>query len=126
MSAYPRPRNAYGDATRALGTPRSVEYNVFSQVTGQLSRAVGDDRPFADLATALHENMRLWIAVAADVADDGNGLTPQLRAQLLSLANFTRGHSRKVLRSEADPKILIEINTAIMRGLRGEPKRMGE
>lgn len=125
MSANARPTNGYGDATRALGTPRSVEYQVFSQVTGQLSRATAPNRPFTDLASALHDNIQLWTTLAADLAGDDNGLTPKLRGQLLSLAQFTRAHSSKVLRREADAGVLIEINTAIMRGLRGEPTQTG-
>lgn len=120
MSAHALTQNAYGDATRATGTPRSVEYQVFSQVTGRLNRARSEGRPFAELATALHDNLRLWTVIAADVASPGNALPAETRARLVHLAQFVRLHSQKVLREEADPGILIEINTAIMRGLRGE------
>ena len=34
MSAHALTQNAYGDATRAMGSPRNVEYQVFSQITG--------------------------------------------------------------------------------------------
>jgi flagellar protein FlaF len=119
MSAPALMQNAYGDATRATGTPRGVEYQVFSQITGQLSRAIRPGQPFRELAMALHENMRLWTVIAADVTNIKNGLPVALRAGLADLSKFTRSHTQKVLRKEADAAVLIEINTAVMRGLRG-------
>ncbi len=119
MSAHALTQNAYGQATRATGTPRSVEYQVFSQITGRLNRASGDDRPFSELVAALHDNLRLWTVIVADVTSPDNALPAELRARLASLAKFVHSHSHKVLRREADPGILIEINTAVMRGLRG-------
>ena len=120
MSANALTQNAYGDATRAMGTPRNVEYQVFSQITGQLNRASAEGRPFSDLAMALHENLRLWTIIATDVTSAENGLPVPLRGQLADLSKFTRSHTQKVLRREADAAILIEINTAVMRGLRGQ------
>ncbi len=120
MSAHALTQNAYGDATRATGTPRNVEYQVFSQITGQLNRASAEGRPFGELAMALHENLRLWTIIVADVTSAENGLPVPLRAQLADLSKFTRSHTQKVLRQEADAAILIEINTAVMRGLRGQ------
>jgi len=111
---------AYHAATRATGTPRDIEYQVFSRVTGALSRAVREDRPFAEIAAALTENLELWTTLAADLARHGNDLPPELRRQLLGLAAFTRDHTHKALRREADPGVLVEINTAVMRGLRGQ------
>jgi flagellar protein FlaF len=120
MSAHALTQNAYGDATRATGTPRNVEYQVFSQITGRLNRAIRGHCPFGELAMALHENLRLWTIIATDVTRTENGLPLQLRSQLADLSKFTRSHTQKVLRKEADASILIEINTAIMRGLRGQ------
>ena len=120
MSAHALTQNAYGDATRAMGTPRSVEYQVFSQITGQLNRASQAGRPFSELAMALHENLRLWTVIATDVVGDENGLPLPLRGQLAGLSKFTRSHTQKVLRKEAEVGVLIEINTAVMRGLRGQ------
>ena len=108
----------YAAATRTTGVPRDIEYHAFSRVTGKLTRAVEDDLPFADLAAALHENMTLWRAIALDIADKSNGLTDQLRAQIFYLFEFTLAHTPKVLKGTADAKALIEINTAIMNGLR--------
>ncbi len=55
--------------------------------------------------------------MAADVADNLNSLPAPLRAQIFYLAEFTEQHSTKVLNGKADSDVLVEINTAILRGL---------
>ncbi|MEM9147086.1 MAG: flagellar biosynthesis regulator FlaF [Pseudomonadota bacterium] len=110
----------YGDATRATGMPRDVEYRVFSQVTGRLSQALRDDAPFSELAAALHDNARLWTVLSVDLARPENELPEALRAQLISLGIFMRRHTDQVLRGEAEAGVIVDINTAIMRGLRGQ------
>ena len=52
--------------------------------------------------------------------EDGNGLPIELRAQIISLAEFVRRHSLAVLGGRASVSALIDINTAIMKGLRGD------
>jgi len=71
----------------------------------------------ARTAEAVDLNRRLWNLLAVDVLSDENLLPEETRASILSLNEFTRTHSRKVLREEADVRPLIEINAAIMRGL---------
>lgn len=105
----------YSNAT-ALRSPRDIEYAAFARITARLTSA--QDGEFAKLAEALHENRKLWDVLAADVASDDNELTPQLRAQLFYLAEFSRQHGSKVLQGQATASALIDINTAIMRGLR--------
>lgn len=126
MSVHAPAQNAYSNATRVTGSPRNLEYQVFSQVTGQLNRALRTGRPFSELAEALHENQRLWTVIALDVVQTGNTLPLSLRGQLASLAKFVRQHTVMVLRRDAEADVLIDINTAIMRGLRGQlpPERV--
>jgi flagellar protein FlaF len=50
---------------------------------------------------------------------DGNALPVELRAQLISLAEWVRRHSHAVLSGHDGVAPLIDINTSIMRGLRG-------
>jgi flagellar biosynthesis activator protein FlaF len=114
-------RAAYaGSATRS---PRDTEYAVFAQVTRRL-KAVdeADKRLFPALAQAVMDNQKLWGVLAEDLLEDGNQLPLALRAQLLSLAEFVRRQSLAVLGGRASVAALIDINTAIMRGLRGEPE----
>lgn len=71
----------------------------------------------AQTAEAVDLNRRLWSLLAVDVLSDDNLLPEPTRASILSLNEFTRAHSRKVLNGEAEIRPLIEINAAIMRGL---------
>lgn len=121
MNAAQRANAAYGDARGAQKSPRQVEYQAFARITKALSGAAGAPEEFPRLAKALHDNLRLWTIVAADVAGDTNGLPDGLRAQLFYLAEFTRAHTGKVLKGEARAEALIEINTAVMKGLRPTP-----
>ncbi|MEM6972334.1 MAG: flagellar biosynthesis regulator FlaF [Pseudomonadota bacterium] len=109
---------AYGVAREATATPRAIEYDAFSRVTGGLTAASSAD-DYARLASALHDNLRLWTTLAADLAGDGNAYPAALRGQLISLARFVQRHSQAVLAQKATVAPLIEINTAVMRGLRG-------
>lgn len=112
--AYARP----GSPSR---TARGVEYDLLARMTRQLNTAwEARKEKFPQLAEALHDNLRLWSVFARDVADDGNGLPQKLRAQLYYLYRFTEQHSRKVLKGEASIEVLVDINTAVMRGLRGD------
>lgn len=104
-----------------MRTPRAQEYDLLARCTQKLSMAwMRRKEDFPMLATALTENLRLWSALAADVAEKGNGLPPPLRAQLFYLYEFTAGHTRSVLDGRASVEVLIDINTAVMRGLRGD------
>ncbi|MEM7178344.1 MAG: flagellar biosynthesis regulator FlaF [Pseudomonadota bacterium] len=118
MDPASRASSVYGNAQNSLKTPRQVEYLAFAKVTTSLRQAADlDEGGFPRLAEALHDNMRLWNLVAIDVAGEGNGLPDQLRAQLFYLAEFTREHTRKVLRRDENAQPLIDVNLAIMKGL---------
>lgn len=120
MNAIELARQAYAPSPQTLRTPRSIEAQLFSEITHRLTNAAED---YPSLVAAVHENRQMWTTLAIDVADPGNALPQSLRAQIYYLAEFTDQHSRKFLRGEADVSALIEINTAIMRGLRGEGGR---
>jgi flagellar protein FlaF len=98
-----------------------MEYELLARATKALTQAwTGRKQDFPGLATALNENLRLWSTLAADVAEPANGLPAALRAQLFYLYQFTAEHSRAVLADGNSVEVLIDINTAVMRGLRGE------
>jgi flagellar protein FlaF len=104
--------------TRSL---RSVEYDLLAQVTRRLRSAwVNRDADFPGLVRALADNQKLWAALAADVALPGNSLPATLRARLFYLYEFTAHHSRAILDGKGSVEVLADINTAVMRGLRGE------
>lgn len=117
-------RAAYASPSAATRSLRSIEYDAFARVTHQMKHATDlQSAGFPALAQALHDNRTLWVTLAADVAEPSNGLPVTLRAQIYYLAEFTGLHSGKVLSGLADAAVLIEINTAMMRGLRREEDR---
>lgn len=112
---------AYARPEAPQRNPRAVEYDLLARATKKLSEASRAGQPaFAELLSALDFNLRLWSTLAADVAEPGNALPPQLRAQLFYLYEFTAQHSRAVRERRASADVLIDINTAVMRGLRGQ------
>ena len=118
MNATEQARQAYAPASFPLRTGRSAELQVFTISTARLRAAAdGGAVNFPRLAKAIHENRQLWIRLAADVADENNALSQDLRAQIFYLAEFTNIHSSRVLRGVARVDALIDINTAVMRGL---------
>ncbi len=118
MNATLLAQSAYGNADQAVRTPRDIEYEAFARATRRLKHASENKDDFPELARAVHDNRALWSILAHDVSRESNGLPLNVRTQIYKLAQFTRRHSRNVLRREATVEILIEINTAIMRGLR--------
>jgi flagellar protein FlaF len=127
-----RTPDAYRRAGDATLTPRQAEYRVVARATHRLSDAA---QAYADRATgaharlleALHDNLRLWLAFAADLADERNGLPDDLRAQLLSLAVFVERETARVVREDGGlaeaAAAFVDINTAVMKGLRGQTER---
>ncbi|QLQ20265.1 MAG: flagellar biosynthesis regulator FlaF [Exiguobacterium profundum] len=113
-------RTAYARPEAPARTPRTLEYDLLARATQRLTQAWRQRRQdFPGLAQALAENQQLWSALAADVTG-GNGLPAALRAKLFYLYEFTAQHSRQVLDGNAESEVLVDINTAVMRGLRGD------
>jgi flagellar protein FlaF len=117
-------QSAYAPASPATHTPRDVEYHAFAYVTGLLAAArdVAEGTPggVARVAEAMFENVRLWMALASDAASEGNQLPDDLRARVIGLANFSRTHMTRVLAGGATVDALIDVNMAVMKGLRGQ------
>ena len=117
MNALNLARNAYASPTAPIRTDRGNEYDAFTQVTHKL-RCLNPRKEHIAFVNALHENRKLWTLLAIDVADKGNQLPQSLRAQIFYLAEFTDHHTSRVLSGKSDPTALVDINTAIMAGLR--------
>jgi len=120
MNAVDMARNAYARPEAPVRSLRSIEYDLFARVTQRLTSAwARHTTDFPALASALDDNNRLWTTLAADVSETDNGLPGPLRAQLFYLYEFAADHSRRVLAGGASVDALVDINTAVMRGLRG-------
>ena len=118
MNIIDQAQQAYSPKTPVLRTDRSVEHQLFTEVTNRLRTAAAAlPSGFPAFAEAVQANRAVWTHLATQVAEDENALSKDLRARIFYLAEFTTFHSRKVLKGEADIAPLLEINTAMMRGL---------
>ena len=118
MNATQQAQRAYAPVNSPVLTGRATELRLFSQTTARLKAAMTSGI-FAEIAEALFQNRRVWTHLAAEVADTSNSLPATLRAQIFYLAEFTEHHTRIILKGEADVSALVDINTAVMRGLSG-------
>ncbi|MDB5659318.1 MAG: flaF [Cypionkella sp.] len=114
-------RSVYARPDAPQKNPRSLEYDLLARITKRLTQAAAARRDnYPGLIAALDENLQLWSTLAADVAETRNGLPAKLRAQLFYLFEFTNLHSRAIREDKASVEVLVDINTAVMRGLRGD------
>ncbi|MHA3914345.1 flagellar biosynthesis regulator FlaF [Halovulum sp. GXIMD14793] len=119
MNASALAQNAYSGATRIAPTSLDTEYRAFAEITRDLAAYAGSNAPdFPRLAAALHRNQLLWGILADDVTLGSNPLPEKVRAQIVYLAEFTMLHSRRVLAGDGQVDALVDINTAVMTGLR--------
>ncbi|MEM0947068.1 MAG: flagellar biosynthesis regulator FlaF [Pseudomonadota bacterium] len=119
MNALELARTAYTSPASPTRTERGAEYETIARVTGELRQATQDrQRNFKRFVAALHRNRRLWTILAANVADKDNALPRELRAKLFYLAEFTLKQTQDILAKRGEPDILVEINTAVLHGLR--------
>lgn len=113
---------AYQQTITECEDPRRIEYRVFLRITLDLEANRDADWRSATLKDALWRNLELWNTLRADLLEEDNALPESLRAGLVSLSFSVDRHTRRVLRGEADVKLLIDINRAVMQGLQGVPQ----
>lgn len=119
MNATTLAQRAYAPTTAPTRSARSIEYDVIARITYRLKAAI-EQGNLPLLLEALHENRKLWRTLAIDVADDENLLPDDLRARIFYLAEFTSHHTGEVIRKKVSAVPLLEVNTAILRGLKQE------
>jgi flagellar biosynthesis activator protein FlaF len=120
VNAVMYPKTGYARPDASLRPMRSIEYEALARATKLLAAAWPKRKEnFPALVGALNQNLALWSTLAADVADPKNGLPSGLRAQLFYLYEFSEQHSRGIMEGRSSVGVLIDINTAVMRGLRG-------
>ena len=111
----------YLGSMKSTRSERRTEYEVIAQITRELRDAAARARKdFPAYVEALDRNRKLWQAFAIDVSHDENPLPDELRARIFYLAEFTENHTRKILRERVSVLPLLEINMAILRGLKPE------
>ncbi len=121
MNASMAAIRGYGANATSTQSDRRGEYDTFARVTKRLRDAAMTEKThYPRYVEALSDNQRLWTVLMVDVADDDNDLPEDLRARIAYLADFTRVHTRKILKEKASVVPLLEINIAVMRGLKGD------
>ncbi len=121
MNATYQAMRGYAEHSVSTRSDRRAEYEVIARVTHELrDAAVQSKSNFAAFAEALHMNQRLWTALVVDIADNENPFPKELKARIAYLAEFTNHQTRQILRRKASVMPLLEINMAVLRGLKKE------
>lgn len=126
MYASEMAKRGYASFQKQVASETELELKIFTSITGRLMaadpKAIGG---FSKLAEALNDNARLWNLLFIDMTHEGNSLPIELRNGLIYLAEFTRMHTQKVMRGEAEVDILIDINKSIIAGKRTQLENAG-
>lgn len=121
MNAFSSAQRGYAAHAETTQTGRRAEYALIAKLTHRLrATAQGSKSNYTEYVQALHDNRKLWNTLAIDVADTDNELPEALRARVFYLSEFTAQHTSKILRDKASVMPLLEINMAVLRGLKNE------
>ena len=121
VNALSTAQRGYLASAATTQTDRRAEYDLIARLTHRLrATALKAKESYPEYVQALHDNRKLWNTLAVDVADKDNALPSQLRAQVFYLAEFTAHHTTKILKDGASIMPLLEINMAVLRGLKTE------
>lgn len=112
------------DSMSSSRSTRMIEYDIISKTTYRLKQAARlRAHNYPAFVAALHDNRKLWSVLAGDALGSGNGLPDALRASIVSLNIFVQKHSARVLSDKAPVRPLLEINLAILKGLKSGETR---
>jgi len=128
---------AYKRTISETESPRQIERRVLSRVTSDLERLASDYDSAEQglekigilakgLRDALWQNQRVWQAFQHDLSSEGNSLSPDLRAGLISLSFWVDTHTRGVLKGQNKVGPLVNINRTIIRALDGNALQVME
>ena len=109
--------DVYKKASLNTSSPRAIEYKIFAEVTGQLSKTNTDDTLPQERINTLFRNSQLWLTLEADLVCPENELDKELKAGLISLAIWVRRFTALAMRNREDLEPLISVNKKIMEGL---------
>ncbi len=121
---------AYKRTISHTEAPRQIERRILAQVTSELEnqfhafdsaeRKLDRLQLLADgLRHTLWKNQTIWMTFKMDLTEDENGLNPELRASIISLAIWVEKHTQSVLAGGKKIGPLIEMNRSIIDGLSG-------
>lgn len=101
--------------------PHQTEFRAFAHVIHALRSAESGDA--ATRTRALYETHKLWSVLVSDLAEDGNGLPNDLKAQLISIGLWACKYSMSAMSSDLPLEPLIAVNTNIAQGLSDQMSR---
>ncbi|MBM1689255.1 flagellar biosynthesis regulator FlaF [Sulfitobacter geojensis] len=121
---------AYKRTISHTEAPRQIERRILAQVTSELEsqyqafdsaeRRLDRLQILADgLRHTLVKNQMVWSTFKMDLTEAENGLTPELKATLISIALWVESHTQGVLAGGKLVRPLIDINRSIIDGLSG-------
>lgn len=125
----------YGQSQRQTASDKHIELQLFSSITARLRAQVSKESTKLNpvMAQALIDNAKLWNILFCDLVSEENSLPLPIKQNLISLAEFTQNHTKRVFRGEAGMSILVEINDSVIIGLKASlmanknaPKTMQE
>lgn len=115
-------QRGYGQVKRQASSEKHIEIELFTKMTTQLkSHVLAEESALKltpSLARDLLSNLKLWQIIMLDLLTDENTLELSLKKSLIELAEFTQSHTQKIFRNEGAVDVLIDINVAILSGLR--------
>ena len=122
------PIEAYQSIEKTTLDGRELEASVIERATHMLRAAKQDfNTPDgeAKLIAALRFNQRVWSFFQAELVDEGNPLSVDIKRNLLALIGYI---DQRTLMTMAKPRpdlldVLISINSNIAAGLRGDTGR---
>ncbi len=111
---------SYAAAARITMSPREIEANALVKAAARL-QAAGDGTDADEFDASLAHNRKLWTIIAGSVSDSASLLPDDLKAQILTLANFIFNTTLGISGGPAPEKVvaLVRINRELAAGLRG-------
>lgn len=121
---------AYKRTISLTEEPRQIERRILVGVTSELERLYEEfdtaetrlDRLrilSGGLQHWLWKNQQIWLTFKIDLMESNNGLSPELRASLISLSAWVEKHTQGVMAGGKLVKPLIDVNRNIIEGLSG-------
>lgn len=119
------PIDAYRNIEKATLSQRDLEATVLTQATQRLLDVKSNwpkDGSNEALEDALRYNQRVWTFFQAELSQEDNPLPMEIKRNLLALSLYVDRRSFEILAYPAPEKldVLININTNVAAGLRGE------
>ncbi|NNC37707.1 MAG: flagellar biosynthesis regulatory protein FlaF [Acidimicrobiales bacterium] len=119
MTAQQIAHKKYLNSQRELASDKAVELRVFASITSKMRAAdTNEIGGMSKLAEALYDNVKLWNLLLIDLTNPENPLPLDLKTSIISLSEFTQKHTVKVMAGRATHDVLIDINQAMIDGLR--------